>query len=133
STWARDEKIDGALALLEFQIADEDPLVRLEAIVACSYIDDPRAAVLAARALDRDFNAYHHHALVKTLHATHGLWAPLVSEGTVAFDRDEHLLSALQNAWVENNPADHRHLSGAPVEYRPHTASHSVHTVLRRQ
>ncbi|MCB1204385.1 MAG: HEAT repeat domain-containing protein [Verrucomicrobiae bacterium] len=142
STWARNGhpeeelaqlEIQGVLALLETQVADEDPLVRLEAIVACSYVDDPRAALVAARALDRDFNDYHRHALTKTLHVTHHLWAPLLSQGGFSFDRDEHLLFALQNSWVENNPADLANLSGGAVDYHPNAASGDVRAVIRRQ
>ncbi|MCB1237495.1 MAG: HEAT repeat domain-containing protein, partial [Verrucomicrobiae bacterium] len=133
STWARDDRLPDALALLEIQVADDDPLVRLEAIVAASYVNDPRAAVVAARALDKPFNDYHRHALTKTLHATSALWAPLLSEGKLDFDRDEHLIFALQNSWVENNPDDLRNLSGAPVEYRPNAGSDQVADIMRRQ
>jgi putative heme-binding domain-containing protein len=105
STWARNGTLPDALPLLETQIADADPLVRLEAIVAASYIPDPRAAIVAARALDQDFNAYHQHALTKTLHATNALWAPLLSSGKLQFDKDAHLIFALQNGWQENNPS----------------------------
>jgi len=105
-TWARDGHLPDALRLLEIQVADDDALVRLEAVVAASYVNDPRAAVIAAHALDRDFNDYHRHALTKTLHATNPLWsAPLVA-GKLSFDRDEHLVFALQNGWVENNVGD---------------------------
>jgi putative heme-binding domain-containing protein len=131
STWARDGRLDGALTLLETQIADEDPLVRLEAIVACSYVNDPRTALVAARALDRDFNDYHRHALTKTLHATHPLWAPQLTKG-FAFEKDEHLLFALENSWVENNPDDLKNLSGAAIAYRPN-ASGEVRDVIRQQ
>lgn len=105
-TWARDAQLPDALKLLEIQIADDDALVRLEAIVAASYVKDPRAAAVAARALDRDFNGYHRHALTKTLNATQSLWAPLLVAGSFSFDRDEHLIFALQNGWVENDVKD---------------------------
>ena len=132
STWARDGELDGALTLLEAQIADEDPLVRLEAIVACSYVDDARIALVAARALDHEFNDYHRHALTKTLHATHHLWAPQLTKG-FAFEKDEHLLFALRNSWVENNPDDLKNLSGGAVDYRPNAASNEVLAVIRQQ
>jgi putative heme-binding domain-containing protein len=133
STWARDGRLPDALALLETQIADDDPQVRLEAIVAASYVKNTRAALVAARALDKPFNAYHQHALTKTLHATNALWAPGVTAGTLDFDRDEHLVFALQNGWVENNPDDLKNLTGAPVAYKPTSASDAVGAIMRRQ
>ncbi len=135
STWARDGRIaaDEALTWLDTQIADPDPLVRLEAIVACSYVADSRAALVAARALDHDFNDYHRHALTKTLHATHHLWAPPLVEGGFQFEKDEHLLFALENSWVENNPDDLRNLSGAAINYHPSAASGGVRDVIRQQ
>ena len=103
STWARDGALPKAITLLEPQIDDEDPLVRLEAIVAASYVPDPRAAVVALRSLDKPFNAYHQHALPKTLNGLAPLWFPALASGKLAFDKDEHLIFALQNAKVENN------------------------------
>lgn len=102
STWTRDGHLSDALRLLEQQIADEDGTVRLEAIVAASYISDPRAAVVAARALDRPFNAYQQHALTKTLYATRPVWLPLLTDGKLAFDKDEHMLFALEHPKMEN-------------------------------
>jgi putative heme-binding domain-containing protein len=103
STWARDGHLPDALKLLEAQIADEDALVRLEAIVAASYIPESRSSILAARALDHEFNAYHLHALTKTLHVLNPLWS-----SELAFEKDEHLIFALQNAWVEMSPEELR-------------------------
>ena len=131
-TWARDARLPDALHLLETQVADEDALVRLEAIVAASYINDPRAAVIAARALDKDFNGLHRHALTKTLHATNPLWSRQLIEGKLNFEQDDHLIFALQNGWVENNPADLKNLSGAAVAYQPN-ASASAAEIMRRQ
>ncbi|MCA1963136.1 MAG: HEAT repeat domain-containing protein, partial [Prosthecobacter sp.] len=95
-TWARDGRLADALTLLETQIADDDALVRLEAIVAASYVNDAKAATVAARALDKEFNGYHRHALTKTLHVLNPLWS-----AKPAFEKDEHLIFALQNGWVE--------------------------------
>ena len=127
STWARDGRLPDALTLLEAQIADEDALVRLEAIVAASYIADARSAVIAARALDKDFNGYHLHALTKTLHVLNPLWSAKPS-----FEKDEHLIFALQNGWVENNPDDFKNLSGAAVAYKPHTSANAA-AIMREQ
>ncbi len=133
STWARAGLLPDALALLEAQIIDADALVRLEAIVAASYVPDARAALVAARALDQPFNAYHHHALTKTLHATNSLWAPALAAGTFAFEQDEHLIFALKNSWVENNPDDFKSLPGGAVAYAPKAGSTQITAIMRDQ
>ena len=127
STWARDGRLANALTLLEAQIADEDALVRLEAIVAASYIADARSAVIAARALDQEFNGYHLHALTKTLHVLNPLWS-----AKPAFEKDEHLIFALQNGWVENNPNDLKNLSGAAIAYAPNSNAKAA-AIMREQ
>lgn len=127
STWARDGRLPEALTLLEAQIADEDALVRLEAIVAASYIADARSAVIAARALDKEFNSYHLHALTKTLHVLNPLWS-----AKPAFEKDEHLIFALQNGWVENNPNDLKNLSGAAIAYAPNSNAKAA-AIMREQ
>jgi HEAT repeat protein len=48
------DRIPGALALLEPQVTDESPRVRLEAIRACSFFTDPKAAEIAVMALDKE-------------------------------------------------------------------------------
>ena len=126
-TWARDGRLPDALKLLEAQIADEDALVRLEAIVAASYIADARSATIAARALDKEFNGYHLHALTKTLHVLNPLWS-----AKPAFEKDEHLIFALQNGWVENNPNDLKNLSGAAIGYTPN-ANAKAAAIMREQ
>ena len=126
-TWTRDNRLPDALKLLEAQIADEDALVRLEAIVAASYLHDAKAAFVAARALDMEFNAYHQHALTKTLHVLNPLWAAKLD-----FEKDEHLIFALQNGWVDNNPDDLKNLSGPPKNLQP-TASSGVAAIMRDQ
>ena len=140
STWVRDDRLPNALELLEVQIADEDALVRLEAIVAASYVADPRAAIVAARALDREFNPYHLHALTKTLHATHSLWAPSLLSGKFSFDKDEHLIFALQNGWVENTPDELRAIAAASASDRvtslekgPASNSRKIASIMRKQ
>lgn len=101
SIWARDGALPDALALLEPQAADEDPVVRLEAIVAASYVPDARAINVAVRTLDRTFGPYHEHAFTKTLAATRSRWAPALTAGALRFDRDEHLLFVLRNGGLD--------------------------------
>lgn len=140
STWARDDRLPDALELLETQVADDEALVRLEAIVAASYVSDPRTASVAARALDKEFNDYHLHALTKTLHATHSQWAPLLLAGAFHFEKDEHLIFALENGWVENTPEELRQIAAASASDRmgslakePNASSQKVAGIMRKQ
>ena len=132
STWARDGRLAGALELLEVQVGDDDALVRLEAIVASSYLGTARAAAVAARALDKEFNAYHQHALTKSLHVLNPYWVAEIQRGVKVFEKDDHLLFALQNGWVENNPDDFRSLSGAAVAYRPNSNARAA-SIMKAQ
>jgi len=132
STWARENHISGALDLLATQISDPDATVRLEAIVAAAYLPDPKAATVAARALDYDFNAYHLHALTKTLHYTNSRWAPLLKDGKLDFFKDEHLIFALQNGWVENSTEDLKNLTGGAITYKPQANASAV-AIMHRQ
>jgi len=101
STWARDGALPDAISLLEPQVADEDPIVRLEAIVAASYVPDARVIAVVTRTLDHPCGPYHQHALIKTLAATRPLWATAVADGTLHLDKEEHLLFVLQNGGMD--------------------------------
>ncbi len=101
ATWAREGALPGALSLLEPLATDEDPIVRLEAIVAASYFADDRAIAMAARTLDRAFGPYHQHALTKALAATRARWSAALTAGTLHFDKDEHLLFVLQHGGLD--------------------------------
>lgn len=101
STWARAGALPDAIALLEPQATDEDPIVRLEAIVAASYVPDARAITVAARTLDHPFGPYHQHALIKTLAAARPLWSTALADGTLRLEKDEHLLFVLKNGGMD--------------------------------
>jgi putative heme-binding domain-containing protein len=47
-------------------------------------------------------------------------------------EKDEHLIFALQNGWVDNNPDDLKNLSGPPKNLQP-TASSGVAAIMRDQ
>jgi putative heme-binding domain-containing protein len=97
SNWARNGALPGALELLEPQVADTDWMVRLEAVVAASYLETPAAAPIALRALDGAPFHYLEHALVKSLSALKPLWTRALDEGRLTFAKDSHLLFALRN------------------------------------
>jgi putative heme-binding domain-containing protein len=103
--WSRAGALSDALKLLERQVADEHPRVRLEAVVAASYLADPAAIAVATRVLDQPMDKYLDYALTKCVHALRPRWEEPLLAGRLAFGRDEHLLFVLKNARLENAAA----------------------------
>ncbi|MDP7017563.1 MAG: c-type cytochrome [Pirellulaceae bacterium] len=62
------DRLEQPLEMLARRIEDEDSLVRLEAVVACSLIPDTRAMRVAARITDRPMDDWHRYALTQTIH-----------------------------------------------------------------
>ena len=90
------DRLPNPMALLERSIADADPRVRLEAIVALSYLPDPEVMVLATQALDRPIDRFIQAALTQTSHALKPLWWPAVTEGELKFGNSKHLAFVLR-------------------------------------
>lgn len=92
------ERIPDALTLLAERAADEHPRVRLEAVVAASYVKDPRAVEVAAIAADRPMDRFLAYALTQTVHALKPLWKPAFDSGQLAFggksERLQYVLKA---------------------------------------
>jgi putative heme-binding domain-containing protein len=99
------ERVPDALKLLERQVTDEHPRVRLEAVVAASYLADPAAVTVATRVLDQPMDAYLDYALTKTLDALRSHWEPALAHGVLKFSRDEHLLHVLKHGQLPNAAA----------------------------
>ena len=76
--WRRD--IADPLALFARQVQDPHPLVRLEAVVALSYMGSPEAAFLALEALDRDMDYYLDYGLQETIRALKPAWEPILAQ-----------------------------------------------------
>ena len=77
--WRRD--IADPLALFARQVRDPHPLVRLEAVVALSYMDSAEAAFLALEALEFDMDYYLDYGLNETIRALKPKWEPALAEG----------------------------------------------------
>ncbi|MFM8357654.1 MAG: hypothetical protein ACKOET_03770, partial [Verrucomicrobiota bacterium] len=75
-----------ALARLERLVADPHPRVRLEAVVACSYVPDARAVEVAARVVDLPMEPPLEYAFTQAVHALEPHWRPALSEGRLTFD-----------------------------------------------
>jgi putative heme-binding domain-containing protein len=86
------ERLPDALALLAERAADEHPRVRLEAVVAASYVDDPKAVEVAAQVVDRPMDRFLTHALIQAVHALKPRWKPAFDAGALTFgNRPERL------------------------------------------
>lgn len=88
---------EGVLKALAAGIADEDPMVRVEAIRALARIPSAKAAEAALGALDRPVDTYTEYALWLTLNETKPAWLPALRDGKFnAGGKPEHTLFALK-------------------------------------
>jgi putative heme-binding domain-containing protein len=102
SNWGRSGGVPEAVEWLKPQIEDGDWMVRLEAVVAASYLPEPGAVTQALRALDYPWSPYFGHALTKTVAALQPVWSGPLSQGKLFVRRDEHLLYLLKNGQDPN-------------------------------
>ena len=93
--WRRD--IADPLALLARQVRDPHPLVRLEAVVALSYMDSAEAAFHALEALDSEMDYYLDYGLNETIRALKPKWEPVIAEGAPSLS-SEGILYLLRRA-----------------------------------
>ena len=92
------DRVDNPLALLKVQANDEHPRVRLEAVLACSFIPKAEAAEVALESLKHPTDYYLDYGLKETIRALQPHWQPAVMAG--------HLLAA-------DNPAGIAYLLAA--------------------
>jgi putative heme-binding domain-containing protein len=93
--WAAE--IPDALDLLERFIRDDHPQVRLETIVAATYVGSPRAMEIAVKALDAPMDKFLDYALRQSVHALAVDWKPAFTSGQVTFGgRSKHAAFVLQ-------------------------------------
>ncbi|HZE97143.1 MAG TPA: PVC-type heme-binding CxxCH protein [Planctomycetota bacterium] len=87
-----------ALALLAASAADEHPRVRLEAVVAASYIPDARAVEVASIAADRPMDRFLNHALIQAVHSLKPQWKPAFDAGALTFGNKAERMQAVLKA-----------------------------------
>ncbi|NDD38972.1 MAG: hypothetical protein EB082_11285, partial [Verrucomicrobia bacterium] len=75
--WA--DKVPDAAKLLTDRATDENARVRLEAVVAASYLGKPVAAEVMTRALDKPMDKFLDYALRQSARATQPLWGPALA------------------------------------------------------
>lgn len=79
--WA--EHLPDALALLGLRVRDPHPRVRLEAIVAASYVRKPHAVLTALEALESPQDRFITYALAQTVRSLEPLWRPALADGSL--------------------------------------------------
>ena len=88
-TWA--DRLPDALDRLAKLIVDTDPRVRLQALVACSYVPDARAMQVAATAADNATDPFIDYAMKNVVFALKPYWLAGLKAGTLRFDKPAQL------------------------------------------
>jgi glucose/arabinose dehydrogenase len=91
------DRVDDPTGKLRRMVDDEHPLVRLEAVVALSFLDDVEAAEVALLALKRPTDYYLDYGLGRTIAALERHWKPALLAGEpLARENPEGLLRLLE-------------------------------------
>lgn len=98
-------QISGALDLLAAQVTDDQPRVRLAAVITLSHIPTARAMELAAMAIDRPMDPYLAQALNSAANALKDSWLPAVDRGELTFDNNARRLAFALQAVGSRNAA----------------------------
>ena len=89
------DRLDAPLNLLADRIADENPRVRMEAVLACAAIASPRSIEIAAAIVDKPMDDSLQYAFKQTVHQLQPHWMPAFQKGTVSFAQPSHLAAVL--------------------------------------
>ncbi len=90
------DRLESPLELLNQSVVDENPRVRLEAIVACSDIHSAESMAVAAKATDHPMDRFTSHALTQTVHALTPQWQPALNQGQLKFENSAGLIFVLR-------------------------------------
>jgi putative heme-binding domain-containing protein len=90
--------LESPLDLLKFQVMDEHPRVRLEAVIALSYIPSTRAMDIAAMAVDKPMDRFLDYALNQVVHALKPYWVPAFTSGKLTFDNNQRRIEFVLTA-----------------------------------
>ncbi len=82
--WAA--KLPNAEALLNERIRDENSRVRLEAVVAASYVNKPEAAEIITKALDAPRDRFLDYALAQSARSLKPVWEPALAANQLKLD-----------------------------------------------
>ncbi len=82
--WA--DRLPDPLALLRRMVGDDSPRVRMEAVVAASYVRSPAAVEVATLVLGKPRDPWIDYALTETVLTLKSQWFPAMEQGKLAFD-----------------------------------------------
>jgi putative heme-binding domain-containing protein len=91
-------KVSDPLARLARAVADDHPRVRLEAVVALSYVKEPRAMELCAAVVDKPMDRFLNYAFRHVAAALKDQWLPAFQAGALAFGNQPHRVQAVLTA-----------------------------------
>lgn len=77
-------------------VADPDPRVRLEAVVACGNLPEAEAMGIALQVLDQKMDQHLDYALTQATHALAPRWLPAVRQNRLTLEKPEQLAYALE-------------------------------------
>src|SRR5207248_11527001 len=100
--WAK--KIPNALDLLAGAVADPNPQVRLNAVIALGQIPSVKSIELAMRATDQPVDRWTDYALYLTINKLKDIWLPEVAAGKFTFNGNANQLAMALQA-LESNEA----------------------------
>ncbi|MFT7641369.1 MAG: putative heme-binding domain-containing protein [Pirellulaceae bacterium] len=89
------DRFEKPLELLSQRVIDEHPLVRMEAVIACSAIDSPRSIEIAAQVTDRPMDEWLDYAFKQTIRHLQRHWLPAFKRGDVSFANPKHMAAVL--------------------------------------
>ncbi|MEO1999365.1 MAG: PVC-type heme-binding CxxCH protein [Planctomycetaceae bacterium] len=92
------DRLTEPLNLLSPRILDEDPLVRMEAVMACAAIDSIRSIAVAARVGDRPRDEWIDYSFIQATHHLRPVWLAALRDGNVPFSDPRHLATVLNEA-----------------------------------
>ena len=92
------DRLENPLQLLASRIADQDALVRVEAVVACAETGTQSAIETAARVVDSPRDEWIDFAFKQTVHHLRPMWMPAFQRGELTFARPSHLAAVLNES-----------------------------------
>jgi len=87
------DRLQDPLEMLRTLVQDENPRVRVEAIVASTFIPSPHAMEVAAMAADRPIDQWIDHAMLRAVDAQKAIWRPAYLKGELTFENKVNRLS----------------------------------------